>query len=75
MQMGRMIATDAGKISSSLKSVKIVSKGTNIIPPPAPKSPVITPAKEPAAKMPNRFLNIKNNLLWKSSPQEVFLFG
>jgi len=45
--MGKMMDTDAGKTEESSRSVRLVSRGTNTIPPPAPNRPFTAPAAAP----------------------------
>lgn len=55
MQIGRMMETDAGKISDSFSSPVLFKSGTRIIPPPAENNPLTIPAKAPAMPVLNAF--------------------
>ena len=55
MQTGKIVHTEAGKMSFSFRSVKRLSSGTKIIPPPAPSRPVTLPAQKPAINKPDTF--------------------
>jgi hypothetical protein len=63
---------DAGKISSSPKSVKPRRSGINTIPPPAPNKPLIHPAPMPAKAIFILDTNKKSPPV-KIIPQEAFL--
>ena len=47
MHRGKMIATEQGKRASSSTGVRMDSRGTRIMPPPAPSKPVTAPAHRP----------------------------
>jgi len=51
-QMGKIMDTDAGNISSSSKSDMPDSSGTSTIPPPAPNMPFTIPAPNPLSAVP-----------------------
>lgn len=56
-QIGRMIATDAGNNCSSGRPERR-SKGTRIIPPPAPNIPVTAPASSAANLRTDDFISV-----------------
>ena len=72
-QTGRIMETEAGKISFSSRSVQSVSNGISTIPPPAPNSPLTAPALNPASTSRNLDLHTENTSWGKLFPQEVFL--
>ena len=54
-QMGRIMETEQGNISSSSRLPNMPNSGTSTMPPPAPNMPLIAPAQNPAIRIPGYF--------------------